>query len=81
MAGKDWFPAFMKRHPEISVRFPEGTSINRATAFNKIAVEKFFNNLEPFLAVDPSRIYNVDETEILTLQDFLRSWQNVVKQE
>ena len=67
MAGKDWFAAFMKRHPEILVRPSEGTLINRATAFNKIAVEKFFNNLEPFLAIDPSRIYNVDETGISTV--------------
>ena len=56
----------MKRHPGISVRLPEGTSINRATTFNKISVEKFFNNLEPFLAIDSSRIYNVDETGIST---------------
>ena len=46
----------MKRHPEIFVRLPLGTSINRATAFNKIAVEKFFNNLEPFLAINSSSI-------------------------
>ena len=57
MAGKEWFAAFMKRHPEISVRFLEGTSINRATAFNKIAVGKFINNLKPFLLIDPFRIY------------------------
>ena len=45
MAGKEWFAAFMKRNPEIMVRLPEETSINRATAFNKIAVRKFFNKL------------------------------------
>ena len=67
MAGKDWFVAFMERHPEISIRLPEEISINRATAFKKIAVEKFFNNFEPFLAIDSSRIYNVDETGILTV--------------
>ena len=67
MAGKDWFAAFMKRHPEISVQLQEGTLINCATAFNKIAVKKCFNNLEPFLAIDPSRIYNVDETGISTV--------------
>ena len=67
MAEKEWFSAFMKRHPEISVRLPEETLINRATAFNKIAVGKSFNNLEPFFAIDPFRICNVDEMRISTV--------------
>lgn len=33
-AGKDWFYGFLKRNPEISIRVPEATSINRITAFN-----------------------------------------------
>ncbi|KAJ8945555.1 hypothetical protein NQ318_020401 [Aromia moschata] len=71
MAGQDWLELFLKRHPEISLRKPEGTSQNRISAFNKPEVERFFNNL---LAVmekykfSESKIYNVDETGISTVQ-------------
>ena len=68
MVGKEWFAALMKSHPEISVRLPEGTSINCATAFNEIAVGNFFNDLEPFIAIDLSRIFNLDETKISTVE-------------
>ena len=63
----------MKRHPEILIRLPEGTSINCATAFNKIVVGKFINNLESFLAIDSSRKYNADETGILTVARFSKN--------
>lgn len=46
MAGKDWFYGFKRRHPEISLRKPEFTSLNRITAFNETEVKMFFNNLE-----------------------------------
>lgn len=67
MAGRDWFRSFIKRHPELAVRLPESTSISRAKAFNKDAISKFFDNLEPFIGVDQARIYNVDETGISTV--------------
>ncbi|CAG4944875.1 unnamed protein product [Colias eurytheme] len=71
MAGKDWFYGFKKRHPEISLRKPESTSINRITAFNETEVKMFFNNLEAVQAkyhFDGNRIYNVDETGISNVQ-------------
>ena len=46
MAGVDWFNAFMKRHPELSIWKPQATSLARATAFNKTTVEEFLNNLD-----------------------------------
>jgi hypothetical protein len=42
MAGHDWLELFLKRHPEISLRKPEGTSQNRISAFNKTEVDRFF---------------------------------------
>lgn len=45
MAGSDWFSAFLKRHPRLSIRSPQATSISRATSFNKHNVQLFFNNL------------------------------------
>ncbi|XP_045452707.1 chaetoglobosin A biosynthesis cluster protein C-like [Melitaea cinxia] len=71
MAGKDWFYAFKKRNPNISLRRPESTSINRITAFNETEVKMFFNILESLQTkyqFDTNRIYNVDETGISNVQ-------------
>ena len=40
--GVEWLKGFMRRHPEISLRSPEPTSMGRAVAFNKANVTKFF---------------------------------------
>ncbi|KAJ8936241.1 hypothetical protein NQ318_006167 [Aromia moschata] len=34
VAGKNWFYLFLKRNPQISLRQPKGTSINRISSFN-----------------------------------------------
>lgn len=44
-AGKNWMYAFLKRHPEFSLRSPEKTSLARAKGFNKAVVGNFFNLL------------------------------------
>lgn len=44
-AGYKWYYKFMKRHPELTLRTPEQTSINRVKAFCKQNVDKFFENL------------------------------------
>lgn len=71
LAGKKWFYSFMKRHPELSVRQPENTSIARAKGFNREAINKFFDILEDIVkknGLNATSIYNVDESGFSTVQ-------------
>lgn len=70
-AGDKWYYSFLKRHPEISLRQPEATSIARARGFNKEKVMSFFDILEKIVdeyQFDATRIYNMDETGLSTVQ-------------
>ena len=70
MAGEDWFLSFCKRHPEISVRRPEATSMSRAIGFSKEAVNQFYDILKVELQkhdIDASRIWNVDESGLTSV--------------
>lgn len=70
MAGWAWLRSFMKKN-HLSLRRPEATSAARAKGFNATAVNKFFDLLEPLqdrYAYAPSRIFNVDETGLTTVQ-------------
>ncbi|XP_030746083.1 uncharacterized protein LOC115877126 [Sitophilus oryzae] len=69
-AGIDWMQSFMKRHPRLSNRKPENTSIARASAFNKTNVDEFFKNyaeVQAKYSFSPDRIWNIDETGITTV--------------
>ncbi|XP_031335285.1 tigger transposable element-derived protein 6-like [Photinus pyralis] len=72
-ATLSWIKGFQKRHPNLSLRTPEGCSLSRATGFNKYNVEQFFSKLEEVLKRNPrfgdgSRIFNLDETGSMTVQ-------------
>ena len=59
------------RHPDLSLRKPEVTSLSRATGFNKVQVELFYSKLKEILLQNnilPARIFNMDETVILSVQ-------------
>lgn len=69
LPGKTWYYGFLKRHPELSLRTPEGLSKGRAIVTEE-SVRKWFSDLKNYLQEidaadileDPSRIFNGDET-------------------
>ncbi|KAF2899706.1 hypothetical protein ILUMI_06468 [Ignelater luminosus] len=72
-ASFDWYKGFLKRHPNIFLRTPEGCSLARAEGFNEVNAESFFTKLENVLQrhtnfLSGLRIYNRDETETLRVQ-------------
>ena len=66
-AGRGWLFGFMNRHPELSLRMLEPTSLARAVGFNKPSVDKFFNLYKNILSKESytaQQIYNMDETSL-----------------
>lgn len=71
MAGWDWLAGFRKRNPDIALRKPEPTSKARAMGFNRPQVSKFFTTYQEILEkhnISPTRIFNVDESALSTVQ-------------
>lgn len=71
LAGKDWVYCFLKRHPIVRLRTPQGTSLNRIEGFNKEEVNLFYSNLKTVMEkhnFQAHRIYNQDETGVTTVQ-------------
>lgn len=71
MAGPDWFTAFPKRHPRLSIRKPEEKSQARVSAFNPTNVNSFFNNLQTILnrlKLECADIWTMDETGVTTVE-------------
>lgn len=44
-AGKDWLKGFRERHPNLTLRLPEATSLARAMGFNRPVITKYYNIL------------------------------------
>ncbi|XP_069685007.1 uncharacterized protein [Periplaneta americana] len=71
MATEDWVLSFLKRHPKLSLRTPEATSLARATSFNAHNVGLFYNNLDQLFQrhqFEGHQIWNLDETGVTTVQ-------------
>jgi len=61
----------MKRHPDLTVRKPEPTSIGRMSAFNRHNVEQFYSNVYRVLCdlkLEPHQVWNCEETGVTTVQ-------------
>ncbi|KAJ4427599.1 hypothetical protein ANN_25247 [Periplaneta americana] len=70
-AGKQFYYDSMNRHPNLSLRTPESTSLNRSIGFNKPEVNRFFKRLTNLMEkyeFTPYKIYNCDETSVTTVQ-------------
>ena len=66
-AGRKWSKNFLRHHPQISVRTPEGFSLSRARGFTPESVVRIFLIYEPAMDTiqhNPARLYNCDETGI-----------------
>lgn len=74
IAGEDWYQGFIKRHPSLTLRTPEKTSLVRASGLNEVVVNKSYDLLDNLMSAynfSPSRIYNVDESVISTVPNHI----------
>lgn len=65
----------MHRHPTITLRQPESTSLARCKGFNRDNVFGFFQILETVVdenTLDATKIFNVDESGFSTVQKKIR---------
>ena len=72
IAGKEWLHGFLSRHPVLSIRTPEPTSLSRASAFNVVQVKRFYDLLESIIMdndIPPNKIYNMDESGVTVVNN------------
>lgn len=67
---QDWYYMFMDHHPNLLLKAPEGMSIVRVIAFNKVHVETFLKaytlTMEKY-EFTPDRIFSLDESSLSTV--------------
>lgn len=71
MAGADWLRGFLKRNPQLSIRIPQPTSINRAVGFNRPRVDAFFALYKSVITAKnytATKIWNMDESGVTNVQ-------------
>lgn len=67
--GRSWYDLFLKRHPELSLRFSENVTLCRAKVTEE-SLRRWYQRVEEYLNkhdlsdVQPNRIFNCDETGI-----------------
>ncbi|XP_021190041.3 uncharacterized protein LOC110376038 [Helicoverpa armigera] len=72
-ASKKWVENFARRH-QLSLRQPEKTSLARAAGFNRVQVQRFYDNLREVITkygFVGRQIYNMDETGLQTVPNKL----------
>lgn len=70
-ASADWFAAFTKRHPSLSIRSPEPMSVPKASPCTTRHVEMFYSKLKEIMErhrFKPEDVWNVEEIGVTTAQ-------------
>lgn len=62
--GNDWVKGFLKRHPELSVRFVANIKKARASVDEEMLREYITNLIKTMENVVPENVYNFDETNL-----------------
>jgi hypothetical protein len=63
--GPGWLRWWKRRHPELTLRVPQGLETARTRALSRENVDSFYDNLEILYSLNsypPDRIWNCDET-------------------
>jgi len=69
--GRNWLKNFLRRHPQISVRNPEGLSLSRARGFTPESAAQFLKSRN--LQWTPLNIIRQDFTIVMKLASLLYS--------
>jgi len=65
--GRDWYEAFLRRHPELASRIAQTLTLTRASATEEV-LRNWFKEVEQhlrklnLLEIEPSRVFNCDES-------------------